>query len=205
MELTNARTAFKGYDDYDFVDDSRSFTSQSRYYNDMRTDDNGQVTISTNMNLRDEGIPGMLNINFAMRAFEPSGEFSTGVSSYKMSPFDAYVGMKVAKDRSAWGEEYLKAGKSHKFDIVTVGPDGKPVTVSDLHVQVCHVDWSWWWNSSSQIASYMSGSSKEIVLDKHIATRSGAGSFSYDWSDASEGLYFIRVSDETGGHASSML
>ncbi|MBR3075558.1 MAG: alpha-2-macroglobulin [Bacteroidales bacterium] len=205
VELTNARTAFKGYEDYDFIDESRSFTSQSRYYSDMRTDENGQVSLSTNMNLREEGIPGMLNINFVMRAFEPSGEFSTGVSSFKMSPFDTYVGMKVEKDRSSWGEEYLKAGKSHKFDIVTVGPDGNPATVSDLHVQVCHVDWSWWWNSSSLIASYMSGSSKEIVLDKHIATRSGSGSFTYDWADAPDGLYFIQVSDETGGHASSML
>ena len=51
----------------------------------------------------------------------------------------------------------------------------------------------------------MSGSSKEIVLDKHIATRSGSGSFTYDWADAPDGLYFIQVSDETGGHASSML
>lgn len=205
VNLSNARTAFKGYEAYDFKDDSRSFTSQSRYYNDMRTDENGQVTISTNMDLRGDGVPGMLDVSFVMRAFEPSGEFSTGVASYKMSPFDNYVGIKVDKDRTAWGEEYLKAGKAHKFDVVTVGSDGTPTSVSDLHVEVFHVDWSWWWNSSSQIASYMSGSSKERLLDKHIATRSGSGSFSYDWADAPEGLYFIRVSDETGGHASSML
>jgi len=205
VELTNARTSFKGYEAYDFKDDSRAFTSQSRYYSDMRTDENGQVSLSTNMDLRGEGVPGMLDVTFMMRAFEPSGEFSTGVSTYKMSPFDAYVGVKVEKDRTGWGEEYLKAGKSHKFDVVTVGPDGAPVTVSDLHVEVFHVDWSWWWNSSSQIASYMSGSSKERLFDKHIATRSGVGSFSYDWADAPEGLYFIRVADEAGGHASSML
>ena len=205
VELTNARTAFKGYEDYDFKDDSRAFTSQSRYYSDMRTDENGQVTISTNMDLRGEGVPGMLDINFVMRAFEPSGEFSTGVASYKLSPFDNYVGMKVEKDRTTWGEEYLKAGKAHKFDVVTVGPDGVPTSVSDLHVEIFHVDWSWWWNSSSQIASYMSGSSKERLFDKHIATRSGSGAFSYDWAAAPEGLYFIRVSDELGGHASSML
>ena len=205
LELSNAPTVFKEYKDYDFKDDTRSFTSQSRYYSDMRTDDNGQISLSTNMNLRDEGVPGMLNVTFAMRAFEPSGEFSTGVSSFKMSPFDTYVGMKVENDRSAWGEEYLKAGKQHKFDVVTVNADGTPVSVSDLHVEVYHVDWSWWWNSSSQIASYMSGSSKERLFDKHIATRSGVGSFSYDWADAPEGLYFVRVSDEAGGHATSML
>ncbi|MBR5041751.1 MAG: hypothetical protein IKX67_00785 [Bacteroidales bacterium] len=205
VELTNARTAFKGYEAYDFRDDSRSFTSQSRYFNDMRTDDNGQVQVTTNMDLRGQGVPGMLDIGFTLRAFEPSGEFSTGVSSFKLSPFDTYVGLKVEQDKTEWGETYLKSGVSHKFDIATVGPDGKPVSVSDLHVEIFHVDWSWWWNSSSQIASYMSGKSKEVMLDKHVSTQGGAGSFSYDWKYAPNGLYFVRVSDEAGGHATSML
>ncbi len=205
VELANAPTTFRDYEAYDFKDDTRSFTSQSRYYSDMRTDENGQLKLSANMDLRDEGVPGMLNVTFAMRAFEPSGEFSTGVSSYKMSPFDNYVGIKVDKNKSAWGEEYLKAGEQHKFDVVTLNYDGTPVSVSDLHVEVYHVDWSWWWNSSSQIASYMSGSSKERLFNKHIATYGGKGSFTYDWSEAPEGLYFIRVSDENGGHATSML
>ncbi len=203
--LSNARTAFKGYEAYDFKDDSRSFTSQSRYYSDMRTDENGQVQITTNMDLRSAGVPGMLNIDFTLRAFEPSGEFSTGVSSFKMSPFDTYVGVKVDQDKTEWGEEYLKGGVAHKFDIATVGPDGKPVSVSDLHVEVFHVDWSWWWNSSAQIASYMSGKSKEVFLDKHVSSQGGKGSFTYDWKNAPDGLYFIRVSDEAGGHATSML
>ena len=205
VELTNARTAFKGYEAYDFRDDSRSFTSQSRYFNDMRTDENGQVQVTTNMDLRGQGVPGMLNIGFTLRAFEPSGEFSTGVSSFKLSPFDTYVGVKVDQDKTEWGETYLKSGVAHKFDVATVGPDGKPVSASDLHVEIFHVDWSWWWNSSSQIASYMSGKSKEVFLDKHIATQGGSGSFSYDWKNAPDGLYFVRVSDDAGGHATSML
>lgn len=205
VDLANARTAFKGYEDYDFKDDSRGFTSQSLYYSDMRTDENGQAKLSTNMDLRGKGVPGMLDVTFTMRAFEPSGEFSTGVSTFKMSPFDVYVGMKVDQNRTNWGEEYLKIGDQHKFEIVTVGPDGKPASVNDLHVEVFRVDWSWWWNSSSQIASYMSGKSKELYLDKHITAAGGKGSFTYDWSNAPDGLYFVRVSDEKGGHATSML
>ncbi len=205
IELSAARTVFKGYESYDFKDDSRSFSSESRYYNDMRTDEDGVCRISTEMPLNLTGIPGMIDAAFTMRAFEPSGEFSTGWSTWKLSPFDAYVGMRTSQNRTSWGEEYLKAGENHKFDVVTVGPDGKPVSVSDLHVEVFHVDWSWWWNSSDQIASYMSGKSKEILFDKHISTHGGEGSFSYDWSNAPDGLYFIRVSDEKGGHASSML
>ena len=204
VELTNARTAFKGYEGYDFKDESRGFESQSRYYSDMRTDDNGQVQLNTNMDLRGEGVPGMLDIAFTMRAFEPSGEFSSSWFSFKMSPFDTYVGIKTDKNTTEWGEEYIKSGTAHKFDVVTVGPDGSPVSVSDLHVEICHVDWGWWWNSAAQMASYMSGKSKEVFFDKHISTASGKGSFSYDWKNAPDGLYFIRVSDAAGGHSASM-
>ena len=205
IEISSARTAFKGYEDYDFKDDTRSFSSQSRYYSDMRTNDEGVCLINTGMDLNLSSIPGMLTADFTMRAFEPSGEFSSGWSSWKLSPFDTYVGIRAKQNRTAWGEEYLKAGENHQFDVVTLDTEGNPVSVSDLHVEVFHVDWSWWWNSSSQIASYMSGKSKEIFMDKHIFTRGGTGSFVYDWANAPEGLYFIRVSDEKGGHASSML
>ena len=205
LAISSARTSFKGYEDYDFRDDTRSFSSQNLYYNDMRTDEEGKCYIGTGINFNYMSIPGMLEAAFTMRAFEPSGEFSTGWSSWKMSPFDAYVGMRTTSDHSDWGEEYLKLGQNHKFDVVTVGPDGSPVTVSDLHAEIYHVDWSWWWNSSAQIASYMSGKSKELLFDKHISTPGGKGSFTYDWKDAPEGLYFVRVTDENGGHATSML
>ena len=205
IELTNARTAFKGYDDYDFKDDTRRFNGQTLYYNDMKTDIEGKCYINTGMNFNLQSIPGMMDAAFTMRAFEPSGEFSTGWTSVKMSPFDRYVGMRTTSDHSDWGEEYLKLGEDHKFEVVTVGPDGKPVSVSDLHAEIYHVNWSWWWNSSAEIASYMSGKSKEIMFDKHISTPGGKGSFTYNWADDPEGLYFVRVTDEDGGHATSML
>lgn len=205
IALSSARTAFKDYEDYDFKDDTRVFGSQTLYYNDMTTDEEGHCYLGTGMNLNLQSIPGLLDAAFTLRAFEPSGEFSTGWSSWKMSPFDAYVGMRTTSNQTDWGEEYLKSGENHKFEVVTVGPDGKPVTVSDLHAEVYHVDWSWWWNSSSQIASYMSGKSKELMYEKHFSTPGGSGSFSYNWEDAPNGLYFVRVTDVKGGHASSML
>lgn len=205
IDITNARTAFKGYEDYDFKDDTRSFSGQTLYYNDMMTDEEGKCYLGTGINFNLQSIPGMLNAAFTLRAFEPSGEFSTGWSSWKMSPFDQYVGMRTKEDETEWGEKYLKQGENHKFEVVTVGPDGKPVTVSDLHAEVYHVDWSWWWNSSAQIASYMSGKSKELMYEKHFSTPGGTGSFTYNWEDAPNGLYFVRVTDVKGGHASSML
>src|SRR5574344_922001 len=205
VNLTSAETTFKGYESYDFKDDSREFQDMSMSYKDLTTDDKGHVTINTYFDLNRSKVPGMLNADFTIRAFEPAGDFSTSSTSMKLSAFKTYVGIKTTLDKSAWGDEFLKSGKPHRFDVVTLNPDGKPVGAGNLHVEIFHVDWSWWWDASSSIANYMSSQSKEILYDARISTRNGKGSFSYNWAGAPEGLYFIRVTDEQGGHATSML
>ena len=205
LELASASTSFKGWDGYDFRDDAREFDSQTLYYNDFKTNAEGHAFINANCDLNKSSIPGMLTAGFTFRVYEPGGDFSTSYQSVRMSPFSTYVGIKTEPDRSRWGEEFLQSGKSHKFEVATVDPDGKGVSANGLHAEVYHVDWDWWWNASGEIASYMAGRSKELLFEKTFSTSGGKGSFSYDWEDAPHGLYYIRVTDTRGGHATSML
>lgn len=205
LEIASARTAFKGWEDYDFRDDARTFETQTLYYNDFKTNEEGRAYINAACNLNKSGIPGMLSAGFTIRAFEPGGDFSTTYTSVPMSPFNTYVGIKTELDKSDWGDDFITAGKPHKFEVATVNPDGKGVAVNGLHAEVYHVSWDWWWDASGQIASYMAGSSKELLFEKTFSTSGGKGSFSYDWEDAPTGLYYIRVTDTRGGHATSML
>ena len=205
VEITSTATRFKGWEAYDFQDDARSFEKQTLYYKDFKTGENGEAGISTQMDINKATTPGMLNAGYTFRAFEPGGEFSTSYGSVKLSPFNNYVGIKTELKENEWGEACIKAGADQKFDVATVDADGKATSTAGLHVEVFHVDWSWWWNASDQIASYMSSRSKELLYEKTISTRDGKGSFSYDWADAPYGLYYIRVTDTRGGHATSML
>nr|MCR4859578.1 alpha-2-macroglobulin [Bacteroidales bacterium] len=117
----------------------------------------------------------------------------------------AYVGIKTEMDRDEWGDTFLTSGKAHRFDVATVDAEGKGISTGALHAEIYHVDWSWWWDASGLIASYMAGKSRELLFEKTFSTTNGKGSFSYDWKDAPGGLYYIRVTDTRGGHAASML
>ena len=203
VDITPARTAFKGYPDYDFQDDTRSFDAQTLHYKEMRTDSEGKIAINSSLDLNKAQVPGMLNAGFTFRAYEPSGEFSTSYNSFRMSPFDRYVGIRTELEKSDWGS-FIKIGKDHRFDVVCLDADGKPADTK-LRAEIFHVDYSWWWNSTELIANYMAGSSKEVMMTAELSTKGGKASFSYDWADDPNGVYFIRVTDTKGGHAASML
>ncbi|MBO4264373.1 MAG: alpha-2-macroglobulin [Bacteroidales bacterium] len=205
LELAPARTAFRGWADYDFCDDARVFESQRFYYGDAVTDEQGHLRINTGLELQTASIPGLLTAGFTMQAFEPGGDFSTSYASYILSPFSAYVGLRTRMDEDEWGDAFLQAGKPHLFDVASVDADGKGVSVRELSAEIYHVDWDWWWNASEAMACYMASENKECVFSKTLATAGGKGSFSYDWADAPDGLYYIRVADVQGGHATSML
>ena len=203
LAVTPAKTTFKGFEDFDFKDDARSFDDQNFSYGGMVTDSTGRCVLDAGIRLNKKAVPGLLTAGFTLRAYEPSGDFSTGYSEFRMSPFDVYVGLKAPRKLSEWNA--LRRGVAQRFEVATVDPEGKGVSVGGLQVEIYHVDWSWWWNSSSEIASYMAGSSKEKVYDQRISTSGGRGSFTYDWAGVPDGTYYVRVTDVNGGHASSLV
>ena len=205
LEISAATTRFKGWEDYDFQDDARSFDTQSFTYKDFKTGETGEAGINTLVDINKATAPGMLTAGFTFRAFEPGGEFSTSYASIPMSPFSNYVGIKTELQKDKWGDRFIQAGKSQKFEVATVDPEGKATNTAGLHAEVYHVNWSWWWDASGEIAGYMASRSKELLFEKTFSTSNGKGSFSYDWADAPYGLYYIRVTDTRGGHSTSML
>ena len=205
LAVTPAKTTFKDFGDYDFLDETRTFDDQNFSYTGMVTDSAGRCSLNAGIRLNKQAVPGLLTAGFTLHAYEPSGEFSTGYSEFRMSPFDVFVGLKTQREVSHWGEEFLRRGVDHRFDVATVSPDGKGLSVKDLHAEIFLVDWSWWWDASSKIASYMAGNSKQRVFDQRVSTTDGRGSFHFDWAKYPSGTYFVRLTDEKGGHATSML
>ena len=205
VEISAAKTSFKGWEEYDFQDDARAFENQTLYYKDFKTGENGLAGINTEMDINKSNAPGLLTAGYTFRAFEPSGEFSTSYGSVKLSPFNNYVGIKTELKKDQWGSRFIQAGTDQKFSVATVDADGKATNTVGLHAEIYHVNWSWWWDASGEIAGYMSSRSKELLYEKTFSTSNGKGSFIYDFADAPYGLYYIRVTDPRGGHSTSML
>lgn len=206
VTLSGAATSFKGYEDYTFKDVQKTFSSQSFNIKDMVTDGDGRCSFTFNPSLKKSQVPGKLNAAFTIQAYEPQGGLSTVYRTFTLSPFESYVGLRVEQDKNEWGELFLQRGKSHKFHVVTLDSDARPVSLDHLRASIVHVDWSWWWNAMSGDAAYASGNVGEVVHKLEFSTRDGKGEFSFDFPESvPEGAYLIRVEDLNGKHSSTLM
>ena len=200
MTLTPASTKFTKYPNYYFTDPSRNFSSEEKQIFDGSTNDQGKASFSLRMEPQQEA-PGMLTAHFITRVFEKSGDFSVDRFSIPYSPYKYYVGIKPPRPSN--GSYALVTDTLHTVDVVTVNPDGSPVSRSNLEVKIYKVDWRWWWETSyDNIASYTSGTSRSLVYSTSLSTNNnGQGQFRFKIKYPDWGRYLIRVYDPASGHA----
>ena len=201
--LSKSRTTFKGFEDYTFEDATRSFSSEEREVFKGTTDNDGKVHFTAKLGDA-SGAPGFLTGTFTTRVFEKTGDFSIDRVAAKVSPFDTYIGLSAPEKESEWGEMYLEQGKQHTFNVVALNSRGNASNgIIETEVQVYKMGWSWWWNSSSELAYYARDSYKTPYTTFNTTVSGGKGSFKIDFSGQESGMYLVRVSDLKGGHAAA--
>lgn len=203
-ELTRASTSFKGYPNYVFEDLSRGFYSQGYNISSGKTDSEGNFYFNSYITKSRE-IPGLINVMFTTRVFEPSGDFSIDNYATVFSPFDTYIGINMNEEESAWGSKYWDIKKPHTVDIVAVNASGATLLRQmNVSVDVYRIGWNWWWGSSySELASYSRDSYNQPYKSFNVTLKNGKGSFDMDMSAQESGYFFFRVTDPNGGHAAS--
>ena len=111
----------------------------------------------------------------------------------------------MSASRRRQGDEargMLLTDQDHVLQIVTVDPDGKPVSRDKLEVSLYKVEWKWWWDKSGDsLAQYASNSSNNRLLQGVVSTKDGAGQWKFQVKYPSWGRYLIRVVDPQSGHA----
>ena len=198
VTLTETNTTFKKYEDYNFDDAARNFTSEAQTIFDGNTDVNGKAIVKPNLTVNDAA-PGMLRANFKVRVFEKGGAFSVDQFSLPYSPYETYVGMKVPEGNKFSG--MLVTDTNHIVKIVTLNSDGKPVSKSKLKVQVYKVGWRWWWDSyDGDLANYVGNEYKQPIQDQVISTVNGKGQFTLRINRPDWGRFYVCVTDEESGH-----
>lgn len=202
-KVTPNNKEFAGFKGYVFSDPTRKFSSEDVNVFTGKLDANGKAKINKTLNIG-KNAPGMLNAQFLVRAFESGGDFSLDAFTMPYAPYDAFVGL-----RSPEGNRYgsFFTDQNHKFDIVTVNSEGKPIPKKGLEVKVYKVEWRWWWNSSyDDLASYVSSNYHRPIQQFDVDTdANGKANISINIPDSERGRFLIRVYDSESGHATGRI
>ncbi len=198
-KFSPAHTSFENYKNYVFNDPTRRFNTEEINVFNGKVNDKGLATINNKITVS-KNAPGMLNVQFLVRAFENGGDFSIDAFTKKYAPYSAFVGLQSPKG-NAYGSYYTDEDQT--FDVVLVDAHGKPIQRNNLEVKVYKIEWRWWWNSSyDNLSSYTSNSYHRPYFRTTINTNSkGKAQIKLNIPDEDRGRYLIRISDPVSGHA----
>ncbi|HEY3402292.1 MAG TPA: MG2 domain-containing protein [Ohtaekwangia sp.] len=205
MLLVTVPTQFKKYPEFTFEDPAREFYSEATPVFEGYTDDEGKASVNVSLE-SNYSAPGFLNAIFRGKVFEESGNFSIDRFSVPYFPYESYIGMKTPE-----GEKYsgiLYFDKPHQVDLVTVDPDGNPVSRNDIEISMFKLGWRWWWdNSGESIANYIEGSYSKLIKSGKTKTVNGKGSWTFEMKAGEQeyGRYFVRACDPVSGHCTGQI
>ena len=198
-KFSTSYEGFKNYKDYDFVDPTRSFSSEEMNVFEGNLDADGIATINKTLNV-EKNAPGLLNVQFLVRAFENGGDYSLDAFTKTYAPYTSFVGLK-SPESNRYGS--FSTDENQVFRLVTVDAKGNPIKRENLEVKVYKIEWRWWWNSAEDnLSSYVASNYHKSYLDKTISTdANGKGEFTLNIPENERGRYLIRITDPQSGHA----
>ncbi|MBJ7879440.1 alpha-2-macroglobulin family protein [Gelidibacter salicanalis] len=198
-KFSTSYEGFKNYKNYEFVDPTRSFSSEEMTVFEGNLNEEGIANVTKPLSVG-KNAPGLLNVQFLVRAFENGGDFSLDAFTKTYAPYSSFVGLK-SPEANKQGSFFTDENQT--FDVVTVDAKGKPVQRENLEVKVYKIEWRWWWNSSEDnLSSYVSSTYHKPYLDKKVTTNAnGKGKFSLNIPENERGRYLIRITDPQSGHA----
>lgn len=198
LVLTKAATQFKGYEKYNFNNPATTFTTGRTEIFDGKLSETGDMTFNMDVPSA-ENAPGMLQANITCRVFEPGGDASIFSQSVPFSPYASYVGICFNQKEK---QRYLYTDEDHVFDVVTVSPEGKPMSRQGLEFKIYRIGWSWWWeNQDESFESYINNSNYTPLFTGKLNTTNGKGQIKFRINYPDWGRYLVFVRDPSSGHA----
>ena len=198
-KISTSNFSFEGYKDYVFSDPSRTFSSEEINIFEGNLDENGLAKINSKLTVG-ENAPGMLNVQFLVRAFENGGDFSMDAFTKKYAPFSSFVGLK-SPEGNRHGSFFTD--ENQNFSVVSVDEIGNSTPNRDLEIEIYQINWRWWWSSSDDnLSKYSSSSYHKSYRTIKVKTDSkGKGSFNINIPERDNGRFLIRVLDKKSGHS----
>ncbi len=199
MQIKARTTKFPAYGDYKFDDPARTFSSGAQVVFDDQLDGQGVANIKKDLSFIDK-TSGKMAISFKTRVFEQGGDFSEDNFTIPFSPYNAYAGIEIPKNR--YQRKSLEVDGDTKVAFLVLDEKGKPIANRNLSVGLYKMEWSWWWDvDNSNVSQY--NSADHINAEKKGELRTDQnGKASWTVSPENWGRYLIRVCDKESGHCS---
>lgn len=202
MLLKPAKTAFKGFANYVFDDNSRPFYSQRNLAYQGQLDAQGSAMVSFDLG-DNKTAPGALNLVLYGKVYEEGGDFSISKSQIPYYPFKSFVGVQIP-DGDKRG--MLLTNKKHTVNIAALSAEGKPLNKEKIKVSLYKLDWRWWWDKSYEnLSNYIGLSHQRPVYTHFVSTKNGKGTCEIKVADKKWGRYYIKVEDLESGHAAGQI
>lgn len=200
LKLFPRKSVFAGFEQFNFDDPVRTFSTSTQKVFDGKLDDKGYASFPVNVSLSSPP-PGKLTASFTTRVFEESGNFSTILRPYELLPFDHWIGLNIPK-----GSGYMDAisrEEDHPILIQTLNTQGKAEANRQVEVNVYEIGWRWWWDEENEnLAEYFNNSThRAVATETLVSDENGRINWKleknkYDW-----GRHIIRVCDAESGDA----
>jgi uncharacterized protein YfaS (alpha-2-macroglobulin family) len=199
VRLAPRPTSFPRWPDFVFDDPAREVTSSEQEVAEGQLDAEGKARFPVQVEM-EEAAPGMMDATFLVRVFEESGDFSSDALTLPFYPYQSFVGIRLPKGDEARG--MLLTDQDHVVQIVTVDPDGRPVSRDKLECSLYKVEWKWWWDKSGDsLAQFVTGTSHTPLAKGVVATKDGVGQWTFQVKYPQWGRFLVRVVDPASGHA----
>jgi len=198
MQLLKSETKFDKYADFTFDDPAKNYTSENMDVFKGSIDENGHANINYQIDAKGNA-PGALTANFKVKVMEEGGAFSVDRFSIPYYPYESFTGIRLPKgDKS---RNMLLTDTNHVVDIVSVDPNGKPLS-RNIEVKVYKVNWRWWWDrSDDDLPAYLENEYKQPILTGNIRTVNGRGRYNLRVNYPEWGRYYVQATDKESGHS----
>ncbi|MEM7374954.1 MAG: MG2 domain-containing protein [Bacteroidota bacterium] len=201
VRLEKSSTSFPKYSEFVFDDPVGEYSTEEMTLFDGKLDPQGIAKIPAKIHAED-GAPGKLTANFKTKVFEPGGAFSVDRFSIPYHPYQTYVGLRTPKGDAA--RNMLLTDVDHKIELVSLNPDGQPVS-SKVDVTLYKLSWKWWWDKSEDnIGIYNGKVEAEELQTATVATTNGKGTWNMNVKYPQWGRYLVRATDQNG-HSSGKI
>ncbi|MFD1550847.1 alpha-2-macroglobulin [Putridiphycobacter roseus] len=199
MEVANMKTAFKGYENYQFDDRSNQFEMDEPVVSEAYTSNTGEVKLNFDWRKPSKS-PGMLKMKFKTKVFEKGGDFSEDYLSTKYSPYASYVGIKLPGGGN-W-RNALSTEDSHGISLVSVDEQGNPMS-RKVKIELYKVSYNWWWegDGADELTRYINRRSSDLIMSDYFSITKGKGIYDLNFPERGWGKYMLRIVDPVSGHS----